>query len=165
MLWFRKKRYRGYEEEKEKDRHLFTDSDRILATQKLKLNQKQREILKKIELKEMELRLKELDQQLQDISEPDDKEDEGSDIEDKLMMLMMNKFTQSQSQPPSPNTPSKPNLPDETIRELVSKMMTSKARKKLSKLSDEALQDLIKSQISQYDDNTIIRAVQIIKEG
>lgn len=169
ISWFR----RG-NEEKEQNSHLFNDDERQLSLEV----RRQRADLKQmqIELQRQTIEMQRLrnQEQIEEMRErlgyyDDDKEEEGENSIEKMLMMAVLSKMQGTAQPltnPSPATTVQPktSLSDDEIEKIVSSIPKIQ-KKMLLVMSDDKIAEIIKQRIPNIDDDSIHRGIHTLRMG
>lgn len=160
-----------------KKRHSFTDDDRMLSAEKRKLKQRLDLEILKLETTRDKLSLQaEIEQATQELQELrgdyDDEEPSGSSVEDTLITTLLTKVLSGQQQTTSSQV--SPTLTTSSVAPLGVEMSNEqletiwgslpKKQQKIAKdMDDEQLKQLIKGQIPNVNDDTLVRAIGIVR--
>lgn len=155
---------------REKTGHILSDDDRERSAETRRQNAELKKIIfdtKKIELEALKLEKEAYIQDLRNELYPQDDEDEDNNIENTLLMSILtpliSKLKQPQQETPIQTDKTSVSMDNVAIKEVLAKL-PKQYLKIGKKLPPEQLTGIIKQQIPLLDEESIIRAIKIIKE-
>lgn len=158
--------------------HFFSDDDRSRAAEinreKATLRRKEQLLEHEIKMRELELRQAEIEDQLAQFDLDEEEEGQPMDAEAMLMQILAPaiaaRFTQQAppAQPTNQPQPAPPadtkRIPDEQLREFYSQIPGNiKAAARVA--SDERIEEEVLKVFPDADDDTLDRAIKIVKGG
>lgn len=158
-----------FRSKRKKTGHTLSDDDRERSAETRRQNAELKKIIfdtRKIELEALKLE-KEADiQDLRNELFPQDDEDEENNIEDTLLMSILTPLISKLQQPqetPIQTDKTSVSMDNVAIKEVLAKL-PKQYLKMGKKLPPEQLTGIIKQQIPLLDEESVIRAIKIIKE-
>lgn len=161
-----------------RNNHTFDETDREFALETRRLNQESKRIQAEMNLLRQQMALEEQKQKLEELKsnmfeEDDDEEPEPTDNFEKILLALLsssqginkNPITQRETQPDntSKETSKGVSLSDEKLEEIWSKVpLKTKAMTKF--MSEDKIRIYLKNNFNDIDNDTIERAIKIIKK-
>jgi len=159
-----------------KDAHQFSDEDRqasatrrkMLAMQREQMDMMQEQLTNLRNIQRQRMMQEQIEALQSSMYEDDDEDEDSSDSDEDMFMKLLQTVAQKSNTevktpfPSGMELPQKVSLSDEQLLEMLNSV-DPKYLKLAKKMSDSSLKGFIKAQMPNIDDDTMLRAIRLVK--